>query len=336
MNTRYTPGLVSMILPVYNAAPYLPRALDSVLQQTFPHWELLIVDDGSTDESHPICTAYARQDQRIHLHRIDHTGVSGARNYGLSAAQGEWIFFLDSDDWLPENALEALLSHAADADIIMGSYPEMPASIHTIISPQRYDLQHISAEAKNELYFLRLFQTVWNKLYRHDRITSAFRTDLFYGEDTAFNFAQLPNWQTAVIIPDHTYHYAARAGSLTYQLRADRMQHVQLVFDLFDAYFMDCDEAMDAVSCWYAAELYRYFYVCVRSPKLPASLSQLMIEAWLSDPAFKPDRIHAHALSGPASELWSCVLKHDTAQILELLKPSLSEIPTTCPEDTFP
>ena len=91
--------LVSVIVPVYNVEKYLPRCLDSILQQTYKKWELLLIDDGSKDESGKICDDYAVKDERIRVVHTSNQGVSSARNKGLDAAIGEWIAFIDPDDW---------------------------------------------------------------------------------------------------------------------------------------------------------------------------------------------------------------------------------------------
>ena len=119
--------LISVVTPVYNAARHLREAVDSVLAQTYAHFEMLLVDDGSTDASGEICDAYARADARIRVFHTENRGVSHARNVGLDAARGEWIFFIDSDDAIVPQALETLLRGAAGCDTViclMETFPE--------------------------------------------------------------------------------------------------------------------------------------------------------------------------------------------------------------------
>ena len=97
---------ISIIMPVYNKEKYVRHAIDSVIAQTFIDWELVIIDDGSTDSSFEICRQY--KDARIHLIRVENGGVSRARNLGLEKAQGEYVTFIDSDDWIAEDYLESL------------------------------------------------------------------------------------------------------------------------------------------------------------------------------------------------------------------------------------
>lgn len=114
--------MVSCIIPVYNTQKYLPRCIESVLAQTFVDWEMLLIDDGSTDASGSICDEYAAKDERIRVFHKENGGISSARNLGLNYAQGEWIFFVDSDDSLPKTSLESLLARSSDANIIAGGF----------------------------------------------------------------------------------------------------------------------------------------------------------------------------------------------------------------------
>ena len=99
MHNQSTTPTISVIVPVYNAEKYLRRCIDSVLAQTFVDWEMLLIDDGSTDASGSICDEYAAKDERIRVFHKENGGVSSARNLGLDNAQGEWITFVDSDDY---------------------------------------------------------------------------------------------------------------------------------------------------------------------------------------------------------------------------------------------
>lgn len=101
---------ISVIVPVYNTVKYLHRCIDSILAQTFTDFELLLIDDGSKDGSGKICDEYAAKDSRVRVFHKENGGVSSARNVGLDNAQGEWIAFVDSDDWVKDKYLEAFIS----------------------------------------------------------------------------------------------------------------------------------------------------------------------------------------------------------------------------------
>ena len=106
-------GIVSIIIPVYNVAPYLVEALDSVVHQSYGNLEIIIIDDGSTDGSAEICDDYARRDRRIRLIHQENKGIGAARNVGLDIMNGEAVAFLDSDDAYDPDFIEAMVSAMA-------------------------------------------------------------------------------------------------------------------------------------------------------------------------------------------------------------------------------
>lgn len=111
---------VSVIVPVYNAENYLHRCVDSILTQTFTDFELLLINDGSKDSSGKICDEYAANDSRVQVFHKENEGVSSARNLGLDNANGEWISFIDSDDWISENYLN-IMNSPIRSDLVVGA-----------------------------------------------------------------------------------------------------------------------------------------------------------------------------------------------------------------------
>lgn len=116
--------LVSIIVPVYNIEKYISKCIESVLSQTFKDWELILVDDGSTDNSGKICDEYALKDNRIKVIHKENEGVTATRDRGVKEAQGEFLFFIDGDDYITDNALELLINKQKenDADLVRGSF----------------------------------------------------------------------------------------------------------------------------------------------------------------------------------------------------------------------
>ncbi|MDD5783069.1 MAG: glycosyltransferase family 2 protein [Muribaculaceae bacterium] len=115
---------ISIIVPVYNTAKYLERCIDSIVAQTYTDWELLLIDDGSTDRSGDICDRYAASDPRIQAFHKPNGGLTSARNHGLERASGEWITHIDSDDWVEPEMLAKMLAKAeeSDADVVIGDF----------------------------------------------------------------------------------------------------------------------------------------------------------------------------------------------------------------------
>lgn len=117
---------ISVIVPVYNTAQYLPRCIESILSQSFADFELLLIDDGSTDGSGAICDGYATKDSRIRVFHKENGGVSSARNLGLKEAKGEWVCFVDSDDELLAGGLQTMVDGISDeVDMVMAGYYEL-------------------------------------------------------------------------------------------------------------------------------------------------------------------------------------------------------------------
>jgi glycosyltransferase involved in cell wall biosynthesis len=110
--------MISIIVPVYNTEKYLDQCIQSILSQTYTDFELLLIDDGSTDSSGAICDRYAEQDSRVRVFHKPNGGVSSARNLGLDNAKGEWVTFCDSDDWVYDYWLQNFADSSDDVDIV--------------------------------------------------------------------------------------------------------------------------------------------------------------------------------------------------------------------------
>ena len=161
--------MISVIVPVYNAEKFLKRCISSILAQTYPNFELVLVDDGSTDQSLDILKKYVEKDSRVNLISQQNKGVSGARNTGLQAAKGEYFLYVDADDWIEEDMIERLVSIGMreDADIVMcdsdHAEEKTDAFKETKLATEIWD------QDKQQLEFMkhqRLTGMLWNKLIR--------------------------------------------------------------------------------------------------------------------------------------------------------------------------
>lgn len=207
---------ISVIVPVYNSAATLRRTVDSVLAQEGCSWELLLVDDGSTDMSAPMCDAYALRDERCRAIHRPNGGVSRARNAGLEAARGEWIFFLDADDWIEPGTLTRLLSLARghDAPLAMCGV-QLPDRLSPPLSEEIVrvvDGETVRESLFREIFFSHYNGFLWNKLYRRDVIEGAgirFAEELRYNEDRLFVYDYLTRGGVAraVYTTAQLYHY---------------------------------------------------------------------------------------------------------------------------------
>lgn len=214
-------GLISVIVPAYNVEKYIFRCLDSICNQTYRNLEILIVDDGSTDNCGQICERYAKRDDRIKVIHKENGGLSSARNVGLENATGEYIGFVDSDDWC-ENGMYERLVHALEngADIavcgVRHDYEDRYTSISGFTNAFPGGKQFGSHDAVRELLLERYMTFAsWNKLYKYKDI-SAMRFPVGKSSEDLWLVYNLLK-ESRVIINDGyaDYHYFHRSGSIT-------------------------------------------------------------------------------------------------------------------------
>lgn len=213
---------VSLIIPIYNAEKYLRRCLDSAMQQTFSDMEIIVVNDGSDDSSLDICREYEQLDSRFRVIDKANTGVSDSRNCALEAAQGEYLQFLDSDDWLAPDATESLVYAAKkfDCDLVIADFYRVDGAVFT-------EKQHIRERGllTREQYAEYMMQdpadfyygVLWNKLYRRsiiDRYQIRMNPDLRWCEDFLFNLSFIRYAERFTAIQTPIYYYMKRKGSI--------------------------------------------------------------------------------------------------------------------------
>lgn len=228
--------LISVIIPVFNVAQYLPQCLDSVLKQTYKRLEIIVIDDGSTDSSNQICDEYKKKDCRIKTIHQKNGGVPVARNAGLDVATGNFITFIDSDDWVDSNwietQLDAILQHNADVAVCAFDCVYKNARTQGKTELPRYLLTEY--EDKKNLAFgvgdwsssTYLCGFVWKLLIRRECLINKttnrpiqFFQNRHCAEDTLFVAEVVKNCGSLVINEKTTYHYRMRTTSLTGDLR---------------------------------------------------------------------------------------------------------------------
>ena len=185
---------VSFIVPVYNAAPFLRNCVDSILRQSFDGFELLLVDDGSTDGSNGICDQMAEKDPRIRVFHKENGGVSSSRNLGIKHSRGEWICFADADDIVLENGLQSLVDGISDeVDMVWGGYEVFDEDGEITYAVSERISEFITNKDGIEMLFLpkyyRYLGYVWGRLFRREVLLSSgigFDEDIIYNEDRLF------------------------------------------------------------------------------------------------------------------------------------------------------
>ena len=233
---------VSIVVPVYNVEKYLKRCVDSLIEQSYHNLEILLVDDGSKDNSLSLCKEYELKDSRIKVFHKQNEGLGLTRNYGIERATGEYITFLDSDDYLTIDAVEAMLRKAVatDADVVIASnyYKNeeqkiaMAGRLYSGIEIKEILMVHMMGNNGNELDSLSY--TAWGKLYKKDLFTQnnlAFPSERkLIWEDLAFSIELYPMCKKVYILNKPVYYYCFNEGSLTHIYKPNKFE---LVMELY-------------------------------------------------------------------------------------------------------
>lgn len=202
-------SLVSVIIPVYNARNTIVRCVESVMKQTYKNLEVIVVDDGSTDGCCNLLEDYS-SDSRIHVYSKENGGVSSARNFGLSKANGEFIQFVDSDDVIQEKCVESFLMNQkkADYDWVIGGYYYLQNQETVSLSDKCYHNYKQIREDFMELWGSTYINVPWNKLYKRTLCKDLwFDTTVTLGEDLLFNLEYLEKIQNMCVLSDCYYGY---------------------------------------------------------------------------------------------------------------------------------
>lgn len=217
--------LVSIIIPAYNTAPYVFRAIESSLRQTHPNIEVLVIDDGSTDDTLRVAESYAEKDKRVRVFHQENAGVSAARNHGIREAHGEYLMFLDSDDWLEDEAVEILLDAQMKYPdkLIMANYYMVREENSMKIGINGADVpsQFLSIEEVAESFGggkIRGAHNASSKIFRKELLFKhniRFMEGVCYAEDAPFMFTYLSKMEGLMYVNKPTLDVFERSGSAT-------------------------------------------------------------------------------------------------------------------------
>lgn len=208
---------ISVIVPCYNIREYLPRCIESILSQTYGNLEIILISDGSTDGTDEIIREYAEKDTRIIPIFKQNSGVSDTRNRGLDIATGEYIGFVDGDDYVEPEMYETLLKNAleCDADISHCGYQMVfPSRVDYYYNTGKKVIQNNKKGIRDIIVGDYVEPGIWNKLYRVDILKDLrMPSDIKINEDVIFNFYAFVNSQKSVYEDLPFYHYILRKGS---------------------------------------------------------------------------------------------------------------------------
>lgn len=242
---------VSIIIPVYKVEKFLPRCIESVLRQSYSNLEILLINDGSPDRSAEICDQYAEIDSRIRVIHKRNEGVSATRNRGIKEASGDYIFFLDSDDFLSNNAISILIEVAkrTDADIVISNYARIDEK--NMISKNNPfpaskeipDFQHDIQERLNFYFYYGV--EVWNRLYKTKVVKENqvfFDKGVYYAEDCLFNMKLFANKPKIAIVNEYTYYYYYNINSVANSYKKYLFENFTLLLEKYIEYLEERDK----------------------------------------------------------------------------------------------
>lgn len=226
---------ISVIVPVYNVEAYLERCVESILQQTYAHFELILINDGSTDSSGQICDHLASQYENIKVYHIENAGVSNARNMGIQLATGFWVTFIDSDDFVTQDYLATLASAVEGLNVgfVIAPLHHIKNGIVTDLPPHsgKTELWSTEETMKELLMTTRTSFFPVAKLFKRDLLADEkFNTNYHLAEDALFLTELLLKTRcSCVFIDKPVYYYDHREGSATTSVN-------QYVFDTIEVY----------------------------------------------------------------------------------------------------
>ena len=219
---------ISVIVAAYNIEEYLPRCLDSLLAQTYPFLQIIVVDDGSLDTTGEICDKYAKENSKIQVIHRENGGLSAARNTGLAVAEGEYIGYVDGDDWIEPDMYERMLCACEkhSADLAICSYCEIGnEELENTFSGEEYVM---SGEEALEVYVCdnrsyHIYNSVWSKLFKRELVEGVLFPEGKKSEDILYTTHALLHSNTCVFLDAPFYNYVVnREGSIMNQGLADR------------------------------------------------------------------------------------------------------------------
>ena len=236
--------LISIVIPIYNAEKYLEECLNSIKNQTDKNFEVIMVNDGSKDDSETICMNFLRSDSRFRYLKKENGGVSSARNVGLDNVEGDYITFIDADDWVDENYLDLLITTVEKnhSDIVVSSYKQF--NNIDVFYLRAYSLQEkylLNFERMNRDDFLTIFPKLMStnvcfnnavaKLFRKELVNDLrFDTSIKYGEDLDFYFRLYLNVDSISYVDEPTYVYRMHGDSTTSNFNQEHAEQELSIF----------------------------------------------------------------------------------------------------------
>ncbi len=280
--------LISIIVPVYNSKKTIKRCIDSILQQDMSQYELIIVDDGSTDGSGEICDLYCHDDAKVRVFHTENNGVSAARNYGIDRAKGKYVLLVDSDDYVESDICSVLLSEIErnDAELVIAGYTIIGQESHMIEKDVCYNRWKDYPEGVMTLYTANLINTPFCKLFIRSKM-GRFIEELSLGEDLLFTLQYLENIDKVCCINRSVYFLDPVEGSLSRRYREDYMENCITLFvtlvSFFDRSFLNGYDR-ETLDSTLSTMFRQYTGIIVKEYGIKSPKSDMKLKEWLQHP----------------------------------------------------
>lgn len=226
-------GKVSVIIPIYNGEKYISDCIESIRNQTYNNIEILLINDGSTDSTQQICENYEKEDNRIKLYNNKNSGVSYSRNFGINKATGEYILFVDCDDFIENNMIEVIVNKIHEFDYVAVNYKKYYSEEKIVrnvkVTDCEYNKQSFLGDFWN-LYNCNIINSPCNKIFKTSVIKEnniKFRVEYNLGEDLIFNLEYIQFCEKFCVMNQYLYNYRYKLNSLTTTFRKDKI-YVQI------------------------------------------------------------------------------------------------------------
>ncbi len=324
---------LTIIVPIYNGEEYLKRCVDSILSQTYTDFELILVDDGSTDSSLSICERYAETDSRVVVHHKENGGLVAARKSGLSLAKGEYIGFVDCDDYIESDMYENLMSVAKKdcADIVTSGiiidHITHSKSEKNNISQGFYDSQKLQNEVIPKMLissgFVKygLIPGVVVKVIRRSVLEKALPNvynDITIGEDVAITAYSIINCSSLSVIDSASYHYIQYESSMVRVFNPKRIEKIEKLYDCISK--IDCEAYQKQVVLYMCYLIFNAVAACIKKSNYSKKEAKVAVKSILERDLSKKvfSQADFSALSSK-NKLKIFLMKHNLISLLMML-----------------
>ena len=292
--------LVSIIVPVYKVEEYLDKCVQSLINQTYPNLEILLIDDGSPDRCPKLCDEWAKRDSRIEVIHTANHGVSHARNVGLDKASGEYIGFVDADDWIDPDYYEQMVTELlrTGADVCGVGYTREttngPRNILRKGEACVYSREEILCEIFSCVVPKLLWWELWDKLFCRKLVTTnRLNEHIFIAEDKLFFWQAMKEAKKFAYLPTYGYHYRMREGSAMHEQVTEKSLSYKYASQKI---FTDAEKEKEPLQSilWerYVAEMIMYVRDCLSFSQNAHRTEIKQIQAFLRKNFFRIQRMH--------------------------------------------